>query len=626
VPGLFGVVAGRRRTAVEESFNAVIHGTTTGPRLVTEARVDPDQRWALGRVHLGVLQPNPQLAGEPGVRVLFHGDLHNHSELASALEQSGEPAPIDAAGVIASLYRRHGLDIVRSLKGAFCAAILDETAGEIVLVSDPLGSYPLYWFTAANQFVFASELRAALCAHPRPTLNPRAVADLLKFAFPLGDKTLADGVEMVPAGSALIYRASTERVSVHRYFSLADLFAPSGIREREYNDAIKNAFAVSMDRVTSGSHRYGLSLSGGLDTRVMLSALDRMHVPLSTFTLGGRGCADEVIADELSAMAGTRHRFVALDDAYLGDLQPTLERMVSLTDGMYVSHGFTEMLALRGFEESDASVLLRGHAGELAKASTAWPLHTDARVHAMRSKDEFVPYLLSRITHVSRGDAARQVFADEWVKALDGDDARHSLDASLAGAELPPADLGSYLYLKEYHRRVTVPSLEIFRTATEVRMPFADVELLRAVLQGPAMWRDGVKIHQMLIAANGAKYLRVRNPNTGAPAGAGPLREAIFDKVNTILRRLNVHGYRHYHSFDGWMRTTLLDLADRVLLSEETLDRGVFRTARLRQMMSEARQRGGHEGATEHDDLLQTLVLVELWQRQHLAKPALTPA
>jgi hypothetical protein len=178
------------------------------------------------------------------------------------------------------------------------------------------------------------------------------------------------------------------------------------------------------------------------------------------------------------------------------------------------------------------------------------------------------------------------------------------------------------LYLKEYHRRVTVPSLEIFRTATDVRMPLADVDFLRAVLQGPARWRDGLKIHQMLIAAIGSRYLRVRNPNTGAPAGAGPLREAFFDKVNTVLRRLNVHGYRHYHSFDGWMRRTLLDLAERVLLDAETLDRGVFKERALRDTVSRARQFSGHQGATEHDDLLQSLVLIELWQRQQLPKAA----
>ena len=225
----------------------------------------------------------------------------------------------------------------------------------------------------------------------------------------------------------------------------------------------------------------------------------------------------------------------------------------------------------------------------------------------------------SHASVVSRGNAAREAFTDSWVEALDEADARRSLEQSIDGVRLSPADLCSYLYLKEYHRRVTVPSLEIFRTSTEVRLPFADVDFLRAVLQGPSRWRDGVRIHQMLIAANGKKYLKVRNPNTGAPAGAGPLREALFDKVNTVLRRLNVHGYRHYHSFDGWMRQSLLALASSVLLDEQTLERGVFREPVLRQVLDRARQLSAHEGATEHDDLLQALVTIELWQRQTVA-------
>jgi asparagine synthase (glutamine-hydrolysing) len=587
-----------------------------GPRLVAEKHLHPQENWALGRIHLGVFQPAPQLSTDAPVQVLFHGELDNARELRAILGDTEATPPNGTAALVAALYRIHQHHLAPLLKGAFCAAILDRSAGDLVLVTDRLGSYPLYWFHDSDRLVFASELRAALRSHPSPTLNAAAVADYLKFAFVLGDKTFAAGVDMVPAGSTLTYRSATHTVSIEGYARLSDLFEPGDVNEHDYFESIKAAFDTSMDRATSGAHRYGLSLSGGLDTRVILSALDRRDCPLSTFTLGGRGCADEVIADELSRIAHTKHRFVALDDQYLDDLLPTVDRMVSLTDGMYVSHGFTEMLALTGFEESDTTVLLRGHAGELAKASTAWPLHTDARIFAMRTKDEFVPYMLSRLVHVSRGNAAREVFTDSWIEALDDADARRSLETSLDSVNLAPPDLCSYLYLKEYHRRVTVPSLEIFRTATEVRLPFADVDFVRTVLQGPARWRDGVKIHQLLIAANSPKYLKVRNPNTGAPAGAGPIREAILDKVNTVLRRLNVHGYRHYHSFDGWMRRSLLDLVNHILLDPETLSRGVFRESALRQIIDRARRLTAHEGATEHDDLLQALVTIELWQRQ----------
>ena len=598
---------------VERRFEAMFAAMNRGGRLLNERRVGPHQQWALGRVHLGVLQPKLQLGAGGPVHVLFHGELVNEDELRSLLEQAGEPDAGDAGAIVAGLYRIHKQRLGRLLKGAFCAAILDELTGALVLVTDRLGSYPLYWFHTDDRFVFASELRAALRDHPRPALNAAAVADFLKFGFPMGDMTLAAGVDLVPTASTLTYCSTTGKLHVESYATVAELFGQSDLGPEEYLDAVTSAHADAMDRSVRGAHRFGLSLSGGLDTRVILSAMDQRgcSAGTATFTLGGRGCADEVIGYQLARMARTNHQFVALDDHYLEDLAPTINQMVSLTDGMYLSHGFTEMLALQGFERSDCSVLLRGHAGELAKASTAWPLHTDDRTQRMSTTEEFVPYMLSRLTHVSRGDAARDVLTDPWIEALNGSSAAASLQQCVAGVPLPPSDLCSYIYLKEYHRRVTVPSLEIFRNVAEVRLPLADVDFLTAVLQGPSRWRDGVAIHQALIKANGPRYLRVRNPNTGAPAGAGPAQEFVLDKLNSVLRRLNVYGYRHYHSFDGWMRRAFLDIVDKVVLDGSTLARGVFRESAVRRLAAEARS-----GVQAHDDLLQALVIIELWQRQ----------
>ncbi len=617
MPGLLGVVGRAHSENIESRFTSVLTAMNRGGRLTAETSVDGQGRWALGRVHLGHLQPKPQLAGNgaTAVRVLFHGELDNASELRAGLNEQGLRCGDTDADLLRCLYDVHKHRAAGLLKGAFCAAILDDNTGALVLVADRLGSYPIYWFQADDRFVFASELRAALRDHPRPTLNAAAVADFIKFGFPMGDKTLAKGVDMVPAGSTLTCCTRTGTVQVQQYASLAELFAPANVDRATYLEEVRDAASGSMDRAVAGAHRFGLSLSGGLDTRVILSAMDRRghSAGTATFTLGGRGCADEVIGYQLARMARTTHQFVALDDHYLDDLLPIVRQMVSLTDGMYLSHGFTEMLALQGFAGSDCAVLLRGHAGELAKASTAWPFHTDDRVRAMTAADEFVPYLMSRLTHVSRGDAAREVLTDPWVESLDGASAATSLQQSIDSARLHPVDLCSYVYLKEYHRRVTIPSLEIFRNVADVRLPLADIDLLAAVLRGRPTWRDGVSIHQALIKANDPRYLRVRNPNTGAPAGAGPLQEAILDKVNSLLRRLNVYGYRHYHSFDGWMRRSLLNLVDRVVLDKDTLARGVYRESTVRRMAAEA-----HAGKQDHDDLLQALVIVELWQRETL--------
>ena len=201
--------------------------------------------------------------------------------------------------------------------------MLDEQAGELVLINDRTGSYPIYWFTSADDSHSRPSSAPSLRAHPSPSLNPAAVADLLKFGFPMGDKTLAAGVDMLPAASTLTYRSADGSVHHRRRTAPSpSSFSQTDVDRTTYDESIERGiFASRWTARSSGSHRYGLSLSGGLDTRVMLSALDRLgrSQALSTFTLGGRGCADEVIANQLSRMARTKHTFVALDDHYLDD-------------------------------------------------------------------------------------------------------------------------------------------------------------------------------------------------------------------------------------------------------------------------------------------------------------------
>ncbi len=579
-----------------------------GGRATTEHAVDAHGHWAIGRVHLGLLHPEPQLPAGTNPRTVFHGDLTNRTALASGLNSR----QTSAAAVLGDLYVRHGVAAAGMLKGHFCAAILDEGAHRLILITDRFGSYPLYWFHAGDRFGFASEVRSLMPAMAARALNPLAVNDLFVFGFPTGDRTLAAGVALLPPSSTLVYDWQAKTVHLSQYATWAPAFRSSGLSKEKFHDTVTGAFEAAMARATEGRHRYALSLSGGLDTRVLLSALDRQHVPLYTSTLGGRGCADEVIGEQLAAMAGTDHHFVPLEEGFLADLKAVATQMMSLTDGMYTSHGFTEVLALRSFEPARFDVLLRGHLGELAKASTAYPFHTDAAIFGMSSKAAVLSHLLARQESLNHASRAAGLFAPAWADASNPGVPKAALEAA-ADADLSPADLCSYIYLTEYHRRVTIPSLDIFRNVGEVRLPLADDEFVGAVLGGDPKWRDGLEIHQTLIRRINPKFLKIRNPNTGAPAGAGPWQEFVLDKLNSVLRRLNVYGYRHYHAFDGWMRKALLDLAEQVLFEAQTLDRGILQRGPLKALVDGAR--GGDASA---DHVLQVLVLVELWQRESL--------
>ncbi len=425
-----------------------------------------------------------------------------------------------------------------------------------------------------------------------------------------GNKTLAAGVQLLPPGSTLTYSWNDGRCVVDRYFHVADLFTTWTGSHQAYLGELTDAFQSAVTRALSGDHRFGLSLSGGLDSRAVLAMAN--DGDLSTFTLGAKGCADEVIAVEIARISGVRNTFSELNGTYLTNFQSNFERMVSLTDGMYLSHGLTEMLALDAVRAAGCNVLLRGHGGELAKASLAWPFQTDAQIYAMRDKSQLIAYLLQRASYVSRDVTLSDLLMPHWYEPVAAQP-RRSLEESLDQVDLSPPDLCTYLYLVEQHRRFTVPSLELFRHAVEVRVPFTDTDFLAALFRAPARWRDNSDIHQAIIRDGNPRLLRVRNSNTGAPAGAGPTAEAIYDKLNTVLKRLNVYGYRHYHSFDQWMRRSLLESVEAVLLDERTLSRGVFREDAVKRLVSETR-----EGRADRAYLLEVLLVIELWQRENL--------
>jgi asparagine synthase (glutamine-hydrolysing) len=614
MPGLVGIIQRESRQNAHRAFETMLIPMRRRDSFKIEMRVGPCESWALGRVHLGVLQPAPQLAEEQKIQVLFHGELHNESEVAKYLETEGvSPRDNTMPSFLDALYQLHGVKFPAFLRGSFCAAILDKERKQLVLVNDRLGSYPLYWFCDSSCFLFASELKALL-RNPKiqPTLDPRGVADYLTFGFLLGNKTLAKQTQLLPPASTLTYRWEGGECEVQHYWRAEDLFQPWDGSQQQYHEELIRMFHSAVQRSLGGEHQFGMALSGGLDSRAILSGIDRVRLPILTYTLGAKGCADEVIAQQLSRLAGTKHRFLEIDTAYVGDGLENLRTMVGLTDGMYLTHGLTEMLALQFLEQAGFSVLLRGHGGELAKASLAWPLHTDVRIYGMQSKDEFIPYLLDRVNYISRKISLRELFQDEWFEQVRGQP-RLSLEDRVVDVKLSPPDLCSYLYLTEHHRRFTTSSLELFRNMTEVRMPFVDQDFLQVLLRGPAQWRSGVEIHRAIIGAHNPALLKVRNSNTGAAGDAGPLVEKIWDKVNSLLKCLNVYGYRHYHSFERWMKKMLLDTVEGVLLHPKALERGIHRETTLRRLIVETRQ-----GVADHAYLLQILLILELWQQENL--------
>ncbi len=611
MPGIIGIIQHRPHPDLQGRFDRVLRPMSRGERLREEKQISSNGRWALGRVHLGVLHPEPQLTPGHRVHVVFHGDMDNEQELRNGLGQEGCASPPGVCALIRSLYQQWGSTGISRVRGAFCAVILDESTKTLFLINDRLGSYPLYWHANADRLLFASELKSLLSdSSLQASLNPHAVADYLTFGFLLGDKTLDESVRLLPPGNYLTYHWEDNTCRLEPYDRLDSYFHPWAGSQDEYYEALRPLFNTAVSRSLNTDARVGLALSGGLDSRAILSAATGRQSELFTYTLGVKGCADEVIAEKLAQLGETQHEFAEMDPGYLKDFVYHLQRMVNLTDGMYLTHGLTEILALQMIEKGGYEVLLRGHGAELAKVSLAWPLHTDSQIFGMSKKEEFIPYMLKRANYISASAPLSELFMPDWWKSVKGR-SQQSLETTLGQVDIAPADLCSYLYLVEHHRRFTIPSLELFRNYAEVRLPFVDVEFLKVLWSGSSTWRDNTAIHQSIVGRNNLAMLKVRNSNTGAPGDAGPMAEAIYDKFNSLFKRMNLKGYRHYHTFENWMRDTLIHSVEEIMLDPKTLGRGMYHEGMIRKMIADTRS-----GQADYAYLFQILLILELWQRE----------
>jgi asparagine synthase (glutamine-hydrolysing) len=617
MPGLLGIASTEAPSRTRERFSAALQRMLRHGRLASEHVTALDGRLILGNVHRASTgDASERVCANALPEALLHGVVYNEPFLRRGLAGGSGATTGSREELLAELYQK-GDGFIEGLRGEYCLALYDPTTRRVLVATDAIASYPVYWVADSGGLVFSSDLSALLvAARQRPRLDLQAVANYLTIGAVLGEKTLASGVQVLGPGTILVYDVESGVASTRSYFELATLFENKTDQRERYLEEVQAAFRNAVDRAMTAGGQIGLSLSGGLDSRALLSAVNGRAASIRTYTLGVDGCADQVIAQKLARIAGSQHQFFALGKEYLRDFLPNMADMVSRTDGMYLSHGLTEMLAVQFLDQTGIEVLLRGHGGELAKAHLAWPLHTDKHVYSLKTVDEFVQYLSGRANYITPRLPLSRVLTPE-AAAQAGAGSQQAFAEVLAGKGLSPAQGCSYLYLRELHRRFTVPSLELFRTRVDVRLPYVDQDFLTVLLAAPPEWRDDTRIHQALTEAGIPGLLKVRNSNTGAPADAGPALEFVLDKCNTILKRMNVHGYRHYHDFDGWMRTMLLQSVEAELLSPHAAIQSFVNRPALATLVHETRT-----GEADHAYLLQVLLILELWQRENRIEAA----
>ena len=288
--------------------------------------------FAVGRTHLGILNPEAQpiFNEDKSLGIFMEGEIYDYDEQKRDLESKGHKFKVgNDPEFCLHLYEEYGEDFVKNLNGSFVIIIFDTKNQKVIITNDRFRLRPFFYTKNGEIFLFASEVKAILEDKTfKKEICHEAVANFFAFEMILNDKTLFEGIRVLPPASILTW--SKGKLSIKKYWDFE--FKEDGQHPKEYYVTnLVPIFRRAVERRMKGNYRIGVSLSGGLDSRSILAAINEEHYPIRSITYGIRGGDEAKIAEKVAKKLGTSHKFFELDKNFLADYA---ELGVCLTDGM----------------------------------------------------------------------------------------------------------------------------------------------------------------------------------------------------------------------------------------------------------------------------------------------------
>lgn len=381
----------------------------------------------------------------------------------------------DDASALVQLYEQQGSGFLAQLNGWFSGVLVDLRSDTITLFNDRYGLGRLYYHESPEGFHFASEAKSLLAVLPKlRRLDQRGLAEFFSVGCVLQNRSLFQDLSILPGGAMWIFHRDG-RVDKQRYFKPETWEQQEKLTPAAYGERLQQVFSRVAPRYLAGAQRVGMSLTGGLDSRMILAWLKAVPGSLPCYTFNGpyRDCADVRIARKLALACQQPHTTLPVREEFFADFPSLAEKAVYLTDGAMDVSGAVELDVNRSARDI-APVRLTGNYGS----------------EILRSNVAFRP-----------GRVTASLFTPEFGRLVE--EAANTYRREAAGNRL------SFIAFKQ------VPWHHYARLALEqsqltLRSPFLDNELVALAFQAPSEVAASSSPLLQLIAAGNPALDRVR--------------------------------------------------------------------------------------------------------------------
>ncbi|MGH9342980.1 MAG: asparagine synthase-related protein [Terriglobia bacterium] len=564
MPGIVGLIAQWPRERAEAELRRMIAAMSHEPSNVSGTWCDESigiyAGWVAHRGSFAGSMPQHNERGD--LSLVFSGEEYSDSERAANLSARGHAVDLEGPSYLVHLAEEER-DFPKSLNGRFHGVVADRVASTATLFNDRYGMHRIYFHEADGAFYFAAEAKAILAVRPElRSIDPDGLAQLVSCGCTLKNRTVFKGIQVLPPASAWTFRqAAVERRS--SYFDPEEWEAQSPLEPEAYYRQLREVFSGILPRYFGGSRPIGVSLTGGLDTRMIMSWQRAAPGSLPCYSFGGmfRDSEDVRIARRVARACGQEFEVIRVGNDFLAQFPHYSERAVFLTDGCVdVKHS------------SDLYVNERA-----------------AKIAPVRMTGNYGGEVLRRVRAFKPVDAAPGLFNPDFCTYLERAKETYS---GIANGH--PLSFAVFRQAPWHHYSL----LCLEQSQLTLRSPFLDNEFVRTVFRAPpqALTSDGISLR--LIADGDPKLRRIRTDRGLAgtfPAWAAAMQreylEFIFKaeyaydygmpqsvaRVDRALKPLHLErlflGRHKFYHYRLWYRDALAGYIREMLLDPRTLSR-----------------------------------------------------
>jgi asparagine synthase (glutamine-hydrolysing) len=449
MPGIFGVVdldPGASRVSSErlDLARRMAAAMSAEPASVVDIVSCPALAACAGRVGWSYGRP----AGE------------NLSPLAkSALLTAGEPVVVGESTELAGRLEQLGVAGLKDVDGSFSGFFFDQSRGQCLLFNDRYGVERLFVHLDGDRVLFSSEAKAILAvASSTCAFDQAGLAEWLACGCTFGARSLFRDVEVLSAGTAIRFEPGHRAVRTS-YFDRSELEHLPALPASQFVERFTESLGSAVTAAVGRTPRAAISLTGGLDSRLIVACLEAAPRTVPCYTFGSmyRSTMDVSVARAVAAQCEQPHQVLELDRDFLGGIDEYFRRAVAASDGYLGLAGSAELYLNRLASRVAPARVTGNWGGELMRGVRAFKFRVP--------KGDFIlPPLRDAMTE------AAQTFAQpgEW----------NPLSYTLFH-QMPHQGFGRYA---------------VERSQVQMRSPFLANDVVKVLYQSTAATRSSIEV------------------------------------------------------------------------------------------------------------------------------------